>query len=71
MACGGMIFIKKFSNFRKKNYFILFHLIFLGYYCCSINLKRQSEQSGLRPDTSSIVQAFNLLESVSEWKVSS
>ena len=23
--------------------------------CCSINLKRQSEHSGLRPDTSSLV----------------
>ena len=25
------------------------------YYCCSVNLKRQSEHSGLRPDTSSLV----------------
>ena len=25
------------------------------YYCCSINPKRQSEHSGLRPDTSSLV----------------
>ena len=25
------------------------------YYCCSINLKRLSEHSGLRPDTSSLV----------------
>ena len=29
------------------------------YYCCSINLKRQSEHSGLRPDTSSLVPIFN------------
>ena len=55
MACGGMIFIEKFSNFRKKNFhFILFHLIFFCYHC-SINLKRPSEYSGLRPDTSSLV----------------
>ena len=59
MACGGIIFIKKISNFREKKFhFILFHLIFLCYYC-SINLKRQSEHSGLRPDTSSIVTFFN------------
>ena len=25
------------------------------YYCCSINLKRQLEHSGLRPDTRSLV----------------
>ena len=61
MACGGMIFIKNFENFKIKNFrkksfhFILFQLIFLCYYCCSINLKRQSEHSGLRPDTSSLV----------------
>ena len=29
---------------------------FLCYYCCSINLKRQSEHSGFRPDTSSLVR---------------
>ena len=29
MACEGMIFIEKFSNFRKVVHFILFHLIFL------------------------------------------
>ena len=59
MACGGMIFVEKFSNFRKKVFhFILFHLILL---CClcyyrSKNVKRQSELSGLRPDTSSLVE---------------
>ena len=55
MACGGMIFIEKFSNFRKTFHFVLFHLIFPCYYC-SINVKRQSELSGLSPDTSSLVQ---------------
>ena len=54
MACGVMIFTK-ISNFRKNFHFILFHLIFLCFYCCSINLKRQSENSGLSPDTSSLV----------------
>ena len=52
MACGGMIFIKNFK-LKKNFHFILFHLIFFMYYCCSINFKRQSEHSGLRPDTSS------------------
>ena len=57
MACGGMIFIEKFSDFKKKISFILFHLIFLCCLCyyCSINGKRQSELSRLRPDTSSLV----------------
>ena len=41
-------------NARYNSPFILFHLIFSCYYC-SINLKRQSEHSGLRPDTSSFV----------------
>ena len=35
--------------------FIFISFNFLCYYCCSINLKRQSEHSGLRPDTSSLV----------------
>ena len=29
------------------------------YYCCSINLKKQSEHSGLRLDTSSLVPTFD------------
>ena len=28
------------------------------FYCCSINLKRQSEHSGLHLDTSSLVSSF-------------
>ena len=48
-------FHKKFQILEEKKFhFILFHLI-LCYYCCSINLKRQSEHLGLRPDTSSLV----------------
>ena len=53
MACGGMIFIKNFK-------FILFHLIFFMYYCCSINLKRQSEHSGLRELTRAVLFGFVL-----------
>ena len=48
MTCGGMIFI-----------FFILYLIFLCYYC-SIKFKRQSEHSGLRPDTSSLVTIKNL-----------
>ena len=54
MACGGMIFKKNFK-FKKKSSFYFISFIFFMYYCCSINLKRQSEHSGLRPDTSSLV----------------
>ena len=52
MTCGGLIFIKNF-NFKKKIsfYFISFNLFC---YYCSIILKRQSEHSGLCPDTSSL-----------------
>ena len=43
----GDDFHKKFQVLEKKIHF------FSVYYCCSKNLKRQSEHSGLRPDTSS------------------
>ena len=60
-----MIFIEKFQILEKKSFFfILFHLIFSSYYC-SINLKRQSENSVLRPDTSSLV-CHNLFVTRSE-----
>ena len=52
-----MIFTKK--KFIYEIFFYLLHLIFIGYYC-SINLKKQSEHSGLRRDTSSLVY-FKLL----------
>ena len=55
MACVGMIFIKKFQILEKKISFYFISLNFLCYYYCSINVKRQSEHSGLRPDTSSLV----------------
>ena len=45
-----MVFIK---NFKFSIYFVTFNF-FIGYYC-SINIKRQSEHSELRPDTSSLV----------------
>ena len=56
----GDDFNKKISNFRRKKipfYFITFN--FLGYYS-SLNLKSQSEHSGLGPDTSSLVGVFKL-----------
>ena len=59
-----MIFIKNFKFKKKKFHFILFRLIFLCYYCCSINLKRQSEHSGFRPDTSSLVKFYNPISNV-------
>ena len=51
MACWGMIFTK------KKTFSVFLRLIFLCYYC-SIDLKMQSEHSGLRPDTSSLVPLY-------------
>ena len=55
----GNDFHKKNLKFQKKKlHFILFQLIFFMFYCCSINLKRQSENSGLRPDTSSLVRSL-------------
>ena len=54
MARGGMIFRENFK-FQKKIHFVLLHSIFLCYYS-SRNLKRQSEQSGLHPDTSNFVR---------------
>ena len=55
MACRGMIFTKNlnFLDFVKF-FFLLLHLIFSSY-SCFIDLKRQSEHSGLHPDTSSLV----------------
>ena len=51
----GDDFHKKFQILEEKIYFILFRLIFLCYYCCSVNLKRRSEHLRLRPDASSLV----------------
>ena len=53
MACGGMIFTKNLKKILQF-FFIFLHLIF-SFYFCFIDLKRQSEHSGLRPDTSSLV----------------
>ena len=51
----GDNFHKKIQILEKKFSFFFISFNFLCYYCCSINLKRQSEPSGLRPDTSSLV----------------
>ena len=56
MARGEMIFIKKIEILEEKKFsFCFISIIFFKCYDCSINLKRQSEHSGLRPDTSSLV----------------
>ena len=57
-----MIFFKNFKLKKKKNSFYFNSFIFSMYYCCSINLKRQSEHSGLRPDTSRFVCTFNFFD---------
>ena len=64
LACGMMNFTKhgvwalhftKNSQLlEKKFHFNFLHIVFLCYYC-SIDLKRQSEFSGLRLDISSLV----------------
>ena len=60
MACGGMIFIKKFQILEKKISFYFISFNFLILLLLLINLKRQSEHSGLRPDTSSLVNFENI-----------
>ena len=50
-----MIFIKNLQILEEKNFILFYFILFFSCYYCSINLKRQSEHSGLRPDTSSLV----------------
>ena len=58
MACGGMFSQKNLELFRKKIFnSTLLHLNFPCYYC-SIDLKRQPEHSGHRPDT---ISRFTLI----------
>ena len=47
-----MIFTK-YSSLKK--FFLFCFIFFFSFYYCSTDLKRQSEPSGLRPDTSSLV----------------
>ena len=49
-----MIFAKNLK-LKKNSFYFSYIQFFFSYYCCSIDLKRQSEHSGLRPDTSSLV----------------
>ena len=49
-----MISFEKFQVLEQKKVIFFIHLNFERYYC-SVNLKRQSERSGLRPDTRSLV----------------
>ena len=53
MAYGGMIFIS--FNLKKKMSFCVISFNFFKCYYCSINLRRQSEHSGICPDTISLV----------------
>ena len=55
----GNGFYKK-SQIKKKNLFFL-HLVFSCYYCF-IDFKRQSEHSGLSPDTSNLVTSAHFLK---------
>ena len=65
-----MIFIKKFHIFEKKKFFLFYFIEFFKCYYCSINLKRQSEYSGLRPDTSSLVSLFMAIDTdIFEWRI--
>ena len=59
MAGGVMIFVKN-SNFRRKKISFLFIKFVFVMLMCSLNLKRQSEPSGLGLDTSSLVYFENL-----------
>ena len=60
MACGGDFHRKNFKLKKKFIFFIIFNLLmfFILCYYCSINLTRQSEHSGLCPDTSIVVLYF-------------
>ena len=53
------MFLQIFTCFYKFN-FISLHLNF-PYYYCSIDLKKQSEHSGLLPDTSSLVSHLSFI----------
>ena len=64
MACGGMVFIKKFQILEKKFSFYFISFNFLKYYCCSINLKGQSQHSEFFSDTSSLVFVFEIFVSI-------
>ena len=46
--------MKKFQ-LKQISFFITFNWLMIIMFHCSINLKRQSEHSGLRPDTRSLV----------------
>ena len=53
---GGDDFHIEFEIFGESFFFILFnYFLFFKCYYSSVNLKRQSEHSGLCPDTSSLV----------------
>ena len=59
----GNDFQRKFQILEKSFHFILLQLIVSCYYC-SKNHKKQSEHSGLRPDTSSFVMPWTWIAQV-------
>ena len=70
MVCGGMIFIKKFQILEKEIFILFYFVYFFKCYYCSINQKRQSEHSGFRPDTSSLVRIhFSKVTDVNKYKL--
>ena len=59
MACGGIILTKNLK-IKKKSFFFVTCKFFSGSYCF-MDLNRQSEHSGLRPDISSLVMFLCLV----------
>ena len=56
---GGCFLQKKNLKFQKNNNFILLQLIFSGYYC-SIDFKKQLENSGLCSDIRAVLLGYTL-----------
>ena len=53
---------------QNLSFNFIFNTFFKSYYC-SINLKRQSEHSGLCPDTSSLVSIFEFSHSLKNLRI--
>ena len=54
-------------NFQNKFSFYFYYILFVSCYYYSIDLKRQSENSELRPDTSSLLDIY--LNSISPIEI--
>ena len=55
MMCGGIFFSPKKTSIKKCFVLLCYLYLYLLCYYCSIDLEKQSGQSGLRPDTNSLV----------------